>query len=199
MSNPYAICREKLGAAPRTFARAQKKILAAKTPPWSKTDALGCVVRDRELLLREGRIAPGVLVQANQTLWQMGENTSAAIALWTEDARLETDMRCLRELALELKSFKGLSPETVKQRAPEMVPFAREITDETSSPLNMKLPADWGMAGAQFYMSALLVWRTDLPARYLTSRLIPLLVLPERTNSTLILPGLFWADALKDC
>ena len=84
-----------------------------------------------------------------------------------------------------------------------MVPFAREITDETSSPLNMKLPAEWGtnwgVAGAQFYLSALVVWRTDLPARYLTSRLIPLLVLPERTDSTMILPGLFWADALKDC
>ena len=76
MSNPYVICREKLGAAPRVFSRAQKKILVAKTPTWSKTDALGCVVRDRELLLREGRIAPGVLVQANRTLWQIGENTA---------------------------------------------------------------------------------------------------------------------------
>ena len=193
--SPFDQCRELLGAAPRTWTRAQNKILLAKAPDWHKNDPLGRVVKDRPLLLERGRVAAGVLIQANAYLWGAGKDDSAALALWSDDARLETDLVRLRELALELADLKGKKTEEV---APEMAPFARDITNESARPLNLKLPDSWGLAGAHFYLSALLVWRAHLPARYLTSRVVPMLVLPEQTDAAMILPAPFWCDALKD-
>ena len=202
MSNPFEACREKLGAAPRTFTRAQNKILLAKAPTWHKADLLKRVVADRPLLLERGTVAPGVLIQANSHLWSPGADDSAALALWSDDARLETDLLKLRELALELVDLKGKIPErdaqAAAQIAPAMMPFARNITDEGARPLNARLPGDWGLAGANFYLSALLVWRAHLPTHYLTGRIVPMLVLPEQTDAAMILPAMFWSDELKD-
>lgn len=193
--NAFDQCRELLGPAPRTFTRAQLKILRAKAPAWHKSDPLSRVVKDRPLLLERGVVAPAVLIQANAYLWGSGAEDSAALALWSDDARLETDLVRLRELALELGDLKGKKPEEV---APAMASIARDITNESARPLNMKLPDDWGVQGANFYLSALLVWRAHLPTRYLTSRVVPLLVLPQQTDAAMILPGMFWNDALKD-
>ena len=193
--NPFEQCRELFGPAPRTFSRAQNKILLHKAPAWHKSDPLGRVVKDRPLLLQRGRVAPGVLIQANRNLWGGGKDDSAALALWSDDARVETDAVRLRELALELADLKG---KPTNEIAPELAPFARDITNDNARPLNMKLPEDWGLAGAGFYLSALLVWRVHLPTRYLTSRIVPMLVLPEQTDAAMILPGIFWSDALKD-
>ena len=193
--NAFDQCRELFGAAPRVWTRAQNKVLLSRAPAWHKNDPLGRVVKDRPLLLQHGRVAPGVLIQANAYLWGMGAEDSAALALWSDDTRLETELVRLRELALELGDLKGKPNEEV---APALAPFARDITNESARPLNMKLPDDWGLAGANFYLSALLVWRAHLPARYLTSRVVPMLVLPEQTAATMILPAMFWCDALKD-
>ena len=193
--NPFEQCRQRLGPAPRTFTRAQNKILLAKAPAWHKSDPLGRVVKDRPLLLERGVVAPGVLIQANAYLWGSGKEDSAALALWSDDARMETDPIRLRELALELGDLKGKPAEEI---APTLEPIARVITNESARPLNMKLPDDWGLAGAKFYLSALLVWRAHLPTRYLTSRIVPLLVLPDQTEATMMLPGMFWCDELKD-
>ena len=200
--NPFEQCRELLGPAPRNFTRAQNKVLLAKAPAWHKSDPLSRVVKDRPLLLERGFVAPGVLIQANRLLWGAGPEDSAALALWSDDARLETDLQLLRTLALELGDLKGKTPEFDKEAAeklaPAMAPFARDITNESARPLNMKLPDGWGLAGANFYLSALLVWRAHLPTRYLTGRVVPMLVLPAQTDAAMILPGLFWSDALKD-
>ena len=193
--NVFDQCRELFGPAPRTWTRAHNKILLAKAPAWHKNDPLARVVKDRPLLLERGRVAAGVLIQANAYLWGAGPDDSAALALWSDDARLETELVRLRELALELGDLKGKPTEEV---APALAPFARDITNESARPLNQKLPDDWGLAGANFYLSALLVWRAHLPTRYLTSRVVPMLVLPEETDATMILPAMFWCDALKD-
>ena len=202
MPNPFDLCRELLGPAPRVFTRAQNKILLAKAPDWHKSDPLKRVVTDRPLLLEQGRVAAGVLIQANAYLWGPGKDDSAALALWSDDARLETDLTKLRELALELHELKGKTPDKDKEAAdkiaPAMAPFARDITNESARPLNLKLPDDWGVQGANFYLSALLVWRAHLPTRYLTARVVPMLVLPEQTDATMILPAMFWCDELKD-
>ena len=193
--NPFEQCRELLGPAPRTFSRAHNKVLLPKAPAWHKSDPLGRVVKDRPLLLERGVVAAGVLIQANAYLWGSGKDDSAALALWSDDARLETDLIRLRELALELGALKGKKAEEV---APEMAPFARDITNESARPLNLKLPDNWGLEGANFYLSALLVWRAHLPTHYLTSRIVPMLVLPAQTDAAMILPAMFWCDALKD-
>ena len=195
MSNPFDPCRELLGPAPRTWTRAQNKNLLAKAPDWHKSDPLGRVVKDRPLLLERGFVAPGVLIQANAYLWGAGKDDSAALALWSDDARLETDLPLLRTLALELADLKG---KPIEEVAPEMQPIARDITNDSARPLNLKLPENWGLPGADFYMSALLVWRAHLPTRYLTGRIVPMLALPAQTDATMILPAMFWSDALKD-
>ena len=199
---PSTCAAKKLGPAPRTFNRAQNKILLAKAPDWHKSDPLKRVVSDRPLLLERGRIAAGVLIQANAYLWEPGQGDSAALALWSDDTRLETDLVKLRELALELADLKGKTPDKDKEAAdkiaPMMAPFARDITNESARPLNLKLPDSWGLQGANFYLSALLVWRAHLPTRYLTGRVVPMLVLPEQTDATMILPAMFWCDELKD-
>ena len=150
------------------------------------------VAQAQKLLLEQGRVAPGALVQANSQLWAPAMGDSAALVLWSEDARFETEPRRLLELARELYDLKNSAP------SDELKPIAHFVTAEKSRPLNAPLPPDWGEVGARFYLSALLVWRAHLPTGFLTSSLLPLLVLPEKTDATLILPGQFWPDELKD-
>ena len=196
MSNSFEICRHNLGAAPRVFGRAARREMVLKAPSWSASDPLGRVADAQPMLLERGRVAPAVLVQANAQLYAPGTTDSAALALWSEDARLETDLQLLRELAAQLFDYKG---ETPAEPVPDaMKPFANFVTKERARPLAEPLPTDWGLEGASFFLSALLVWRAHLPCGFLTSRVVPLLVLPSETKAAMILPGRFWADELKD-
>ena len=194
MTNAFEESRQKLGAAPRALSRAQRKELLRKAPPWSVGDALSRVTDSQRLLLEEGRIAPAALVQANSQLWAPDQSDSAALCLWSEHARFESDSRRLRELALSIFDLKDTQPEDDDP----LKPIAHAVTAESSRPLNVPLPENWGEENIKFYLSALLVWRAHLPCGFLTSTILPVLVLPEKTDATMILPGQFWADALKD-
>lgn len=194
MSNPFEVCRHKLGPAPRVLKGAQRKTLLLKAPPWSAQDALARVTQSQQMLLEQGRVASAALVQANAQLWAPNQSDSAALALWSEDARFETDTSRLRELALEVYDLKG---QELAEDDP-LQPIAHYVTAESSRPLNAPLPAGWGEANARFYLSALLVWRAHLPCGFLTSTVLPMLVLPEKTDAVMILPAEFWADELKD-
>ena len=196
MPNPFEICRRNLGAAPRAFSRAQRKELILKAPAWSASDPLSRVTDAQTLLLEQGRIVPAVLVQANANLWAPREGDSAALALWSQDARLETDIATLRGLADEIYDLKGDNP---KEPVPdELKTIAQFVTQEKARPLSEPLPAGWGLEGAEFFLSALLVWRAHLPVGFLTSRVLPLLVLPGQIKVAMILPGRFWSEELKD-
>lgn len=191
MSNPFQICRDNFGPAPRTFSRRERSYYFPKPPEWLNSAPLGRILKERDALLRVGHIVPATLVQANQALYHPGDSDLPALAIWSEDLELETDPVQLRLLARRLFHLKGKTVEG------ELSEIARHITSERSSPLKLPLPENF-TAGRSVYLSDVFIFRRHLPFGYLTSPLLPLLAIPGQQSQVHVLPGRFWADELKD-
>lgn len=192
MSNPFEICRHNLGVAPRRFGRKESRELLLKTPAWVTNTPLQVVAEAQELLLQRGHIVPAALLRTNDQLWEPGRGDDIALALWTSDARLETDLDHLQSLASDLCYYftNGFPYEFDR--------IAEVLSQRKVHLFNESLPTNGGIDGALFFLSDLLIWRDHLPCRFFNSNIVPLLVLPEETNAAIILPGQFWADELKD-
>ncbi len=184
--------RERFGTEiPRSFGAIDASQFFPIAPDWAVRDELYEVVRQREVLFNRGRIVLSARIMANRSLYSLGSNPSAMVVIWSEDAFFEEAPEELAFLAREVASIKNTSP------GGDQAEVASLLTDEMSRPLNFPLPHSFSL-GRPVFLSSLLVWREHLPFGFLTSMFLPLLVLPEETGATMILPGHFWSDALKD-
>lgn len=189
-------CRAHFGTAPRRFGWRERQFLKPAAPPWVAKDPLKRVMKDRDLLLREGRVVLGALVMANSALYHPGPHDLPAFALWSEDVFFEENPQRLREVALAIYALKDKAAEG------DWAEITRLVNDDFSRPLSHLLPASFVAAqeleDRKLFLSAPLLFRRHLPSGVLGSTLLPFLVLPEQTPSVVMLPGKFWPDALKD-
>ncbi|MEI9895253.1 MAG: hypothetical protein WDN28_15520 [Chthoniobacter sp.] len=75
--------------------------------------------------------------------------------------------------------------------------MTQAMRDDQSSFTRLRIPVEAGAHG-EAYLANLCIHRTRLPAGYLHSRLLPVLVAPPRTSYCCILPLRFWAPALTE-
>lgn len=191
MDSLLQACRDNLGAAPRSFSRQERSYLAPRFPDWIGGDDLRAIKRDRNTLLQRGRVVWAALIQANQILFEPLSGDAPALVVWSENPELLHNHTALRALGLELYALKDKTGDN----SGEVADVARLITDELARPLNYRLPDS---LAKDAFITTILVFRKQLPCGFLTSGLLPLLVLPEESPCGLILPGKYWPDALKD-
>jgi hypothetical protein len=189
MDSLLQACRDNFGATPRSFPRGERSYLYTRFPDWLGDDSLRVLQRDRDALLRRGRVVWAALIQANQTLFEPLLEDAPALVVWSENPEFLHNHQALRALGLELYGLKG------ENAAGDVAEVARLVTDEMGRPLNYRLPES---LAKDAFVTTILVSRKQLPCGFLTSGLLPLLVLPEESPCSLILPGKFWPDELKD-
>ncbi|WP_160680345.1 hypothetical protein [Clostridium sp. C8-1-8] len=160
-------------------------------PMWMKTlndNRYESTYRDQSILKRQGRVAIGAIVQANNSLYSLGVNNSPAAMVFSEDPYFEENPRALKEIALKLINIKGKVCEDEILQG-----FADILADEIVTLFNAKLPESITF-GKDVYFTTFMVHREHLSNRYIDFEYFPVLVCPEKTEASLILPSKYWAS-----
>lgn len=183
-----------LGPAPRHLDSAERLFLLGCT--WAgfrhrlMADKLYLVYESRKRLLREGNVALGFIVQANEELFSPGKYDLPAQMVYCSDRTIPNLLGTLQRCAERIFALKNTEPEQVEERK-----FAEIITDEYRR--EMRLPVPKAIAGIDdVTLTTFVVFRKDLPYEYLTNGFFPLLTHPN-TPAVMIVPSKYWPNALR--
>ena len=194
MHEVIAGVRDKLGPAPRSFGFSEWLGLRAWAPwwVWLADDPLKEVYKRQRTLMREGRVVWGHIVQANELLFESGNGDCPAAALYSPDPALDGQLELLREIAHGLFDLKHTQPSD-----PELSVFARTLTDEMERLMKVRVPPKL-TSGYEVYYTTIMVPRKHVPERKLALPFFPLLIAPQATEATMILPWRYWSTELVD-
>ncbi|NUK00947.1 hypothetical protein [Streptomyces lunaelactis] len=186
-------CRSNLGPAPRSFDFLDKRRYARiPRPEWiAAAEPLQEILRQQNTLLREGRLVWASLVQANELLFRPGDHDHPSTVIYSPDtAAFDDDPDRLRGIARALYALKGTGQEDA-----ELAAFSRTLASEMEYEMRMRVPQS--LAGdAEVYCTDIIVSRRHLPDGVLRSPLFPLIIHPEKTAMTMMLPSRYWPNEL---
>jgi hypothetical protein len=183
--------REAIGSAPRRLGILTRLRLHAWPPSWLwlRLDELLEVYRRQGMLLREGSIVWGALVQANLLLFEPGPEDHPAMAVYSSDSLFEDDPDRLVAIARRLFALKGTTPEDPGERR-----LAEMITDEMERGMGWAVPKSC-TGGREVRSTTFMVFRRHLPGKVLSCSWFPLLTHPE-TPAVMIVPWEYWPPDL---
>src|SRR5688572_30612845 len=120
--------RNYLGPPPRKqFAPGKTTYDHVLPAPWfARSDELYEIYLKQDMLIREGAVVWGAIVQSNRFLLQPGRNDHPATVIWCENQEIETKPELLLELAGRLFDLKGAKPVDHEERR-----YAAMLSDES--------------------------------------------------------------------
>ncbi len=187
-------CRSNFGAAPRRFGFFQKRALKTPPPQWMNEepgDPLWQHYRERELLLREGVVVWGHLIQANRLLFEPGPLDHPCAALYSFDPYFDDRPELLEELGHGLYALKG---QQVADAGLQRI--ADYLQDELERVISTRVPAI-ATGGRECVHSSMMVHRAHLPNGFLANGLFPVVAHPSATPTAMILPSQFWGEEMR--
>lgn len=175
----------------KSMGRSRKDKLK-RIPSWVSGDALSWIYKDAPTLFAEGKIVYASLVQANNLMFlpQSRYNCPGNI-LFSMESYYDKNPKELRDIATMLFGYKGCS--TVP---PEITKVVSSITSENDRLFNIMLPLSVTQDHL-VYFTTIMFHRNHLPDKYLRNSIFPVLALPSKLNSAIVLPGHYWSEALK--
>lgn len=180
------------------FSRKLKRYNLIKPPSWLKRQGnllLKTIYREQKVILSQGRLVWGVVVQANRQLFEPGDSAHPAVVVYSLDPYFDSFRDDLKEIASRLFSLKERDLEEIRCQDKSLVPLAQVIKDEFAVLFNQLIPFSVTY-GREVYFTTVMVHREHLPAQYLVHNWFPLVVHPLKTRASLILPGKYWDDSL---
>jgi hypothetical protein len=189
-----AACRANFGSPPRRFSPWSARYLWPRPPVWlllNPQDELWQLYRHRRQLLRGGRIVWGALIQANVQLFSPGSVDCPAAVAYSLDPAYEDAPETLARVGQALFSLKETVPDD-----PALRKLASDITDERIRTMKLLVP-ETITEGREVFYTVILVHRSHLPHRCLAAGIFPLLVMPEVTEATMILPSRYWTEGMR--
>jgi hypothetical protein len=186
MSTLLAKSRDSFGAAPRKVAAWDNL-----TPPsWMKQDdALRATYPRAIELLRTGDIVWGHVVQANSLLFAPGDSNGPAQVLFGARADVDLEPDVLRRASHAAFALRGRT-----LADPALARIGRALAEETARHEPLDVP-DAVTHGFPMRMAIVMVHRAQLPSKYLSSNVVPLLASRERDAAT-IFPSRYWSEDL---
>ena len=166
--------------------------LRIRPPKWCRKmdDPLMIIYRDQEKLLHEGTVALGVLVQANNLLFEKrAANNAPANVVYMTEWEVDDPVRRLAEVAQKIYLMKGSEPEDAEERK-----LAGMVSYERGRDFRISVPASLS-EGLDITYTTIMVHRKHLPYGYLTGGYFPLLVHQE-SRAAMILPARYWPDEI---
>lgn len=174
-----------------------------KCPEWAKPeyDDYGRYVEEPDGLLplfeprrqqrfyKEGQVALGAIVQANELLFEAGRGDSPATFIYTQEPFFLQNPRELLIWATALFELKGEDG-----YVPSVQRIADQLADEAGRYFHYRLPRDV-MENREVWMTTILVSRDHLPGKILTPEIVyPMLILPDDGPDAMILPYWYWKE-----
>ncbi|WP_449473193.1 hypothetical protein [Streptomyces tanashiensis] len=188
-----AQCRASLGEAPRRFSWFDKfRYLRIPRSDWvEREDPLAEILKAQDVLLAEGRLVWGAIVQANSDLFVRGWHDLPAAVIYSPDTAVFDDSPdLLLDIARKLYRLKG-----TRQQDPELAAFSRMLASEMDREMRLEVPRRL-TGSAAVYCTDIIVARRHLPGRALSKSIFPLLIAPEHTAMTMMLPSRFWPTSV---
>jgi hypothetical protein len=187
------IVRDLLGPHPRTFEPEIRQYLEAEPPAWLKRspkDEMNDPFRNRETILRDGRVVWAAIVQANNQIFKRGSVDVGASVVFSEDPWFDERPQELRRIAADLYQLKGTD-----QNDPDVSAIARMLTSELMRGVKMPVPARFTTQRRVFHSPIMLV-RKHLPKGFLADQIFPALVDAEGKGQLILVPAAFWPASL---
>lgn len=172
-----------------------------KCPEWAKPEydengryaeeRMGCCLclnpRRQQRFYREGQMAAGTIVQANELLFARGKGDSPATFIYTQDPFFLQNPEELICLAHELFSTKGDDG-----FIPSIQYVADLLADEAGRYFHYHLPSNV-LENRDVWLTTILVSRDHLPDNTLKPEIVyPMLILPDDGPDAMILPYWYW-------
>jgi hypothetical protein len=177
----------------RLHGPALEALLGARAPWMRGTEGLGEAFEKQRLLLTQGSLVWGALVQANMALFGPGANDHPAQMLVSRDPWFDARPAELRAIARRLYALKNTVPADPVEKA-----LAARVSNESDHTLAWQLPPE--ITARPVTTAVVMVYRKHLPGGVLSGACFPLLMHPS-TPAVMMLPAAFWTPelaALKD-
>lgn len=179
-----------LGPIPRRIGWS-RRYWKMRTRAWPfESNAVRDIVEPQKLLLREGQMAWGAIVQANDILFSNdgphAQTNAPAVVVYSEDEKGLSDPQPLLEVANRLFRFK-----TVRSADDDARRIGAVLADERVRRLYERVPPQFSPAYPT-RIAGIYVDRSHLPRRRLHGAFLPLLILPGRTKGVMIVPWFLW-------
>jgi hypothetical protein len=145
--------------------------------------------RKQELLLTEGTVAWGALVQANSILFGPGMSDAPATMIYSAEPAIEVEPERLATIASRLFSLRGFAREDPAEQQ-----YGNMLEKESERAMGIAIPASHA-EGLQIFSTTVMIRRCHLPGRILRGKLMPVLMHPAST-AVMIVPSEVWPESL---
>ncbi|MGM9480172.1 hypothetical protein ACS5PN_03165 [Roseateles sp. NT4] len=157
----------------------------ATPPDWMRPDdSLKEVFARQKLLLTEGRVVWGALVQANNLMFEPGNANCPGLLVYSPDEHFDAHPMELRLVGRAFFGLKGTQPDD-----PELARLAKLVTEEADRTLQFRLPRVF--CSQDVCSGIFMLFRKHIPNGVLSCGLFPVLTHPS-TPAVLMLPFEFW-------
>lgn len=189
-------CRRNFGEAPREFSLWERTTyLKVPRPAWLgpfSRDDLKLLIRNARNLYRDGVIVWGHVVQANELMFEDGNDNCPGEVVYSLDDSDRVPPMLLGEVASRIFQLKNTQPSDARLRH-----IADHLTNELTRVFGLSVPSSL----SPFFrcrLSTTLFVRQHLPNRRLCAPYFPLIVNPVEPHVVLPLPERYWPESLRD-
>ncbi|MCA9051501.1 MAG: hypothetical protein KDA89_22340 [Planctomycetaceae bacterium] len=191
MQNMLMECRARFGEAPRRISLWDRLTWRkVATPVWLRrnpADELTRLYQNLETVFREGTVAWGYVIQANERLFEGGTEDHPGEIVLSHDS--DTGVRELSVVARRLFELKGTHPPDRQLR-----PIADYLTDERIRVYGLDVPSE--ISRTRCLICTTMFVRHHLPAGRLCSSFLPVVVVRGDQTFAMPLPKAYWPPAL---
>jgi len=164
-----------------------------KTPAYHLRDSVRAELRPHyQLLLEKGFVVWGATAQVNGGMFSPGQDDLPGITVYSDDSHFDDHPEDLIDIAKALFALKGTDPSDQ-----ELQPVAAGITNEYDNTPRRLLP-DKLTDGRSVYMAYTIFHRHRIPGGVVAARILPLVIAPQLTEVSMILPSSYWPGSLRD-
>lgn len=189
--NSIQYIRERLGPAPRRLGFIQSLKFCKRIPSRVRYngDSLIEQFHYQPFLIREGFPIWGMIIQANDALFQYGTADAPAQMVFSFETSWSDDCPRLDFIAQELFSLKN-----GRRYGAEEQKFGALLADEYHRALGWKIPQTIAR-NRKIFSSCMYIHREGLPGNYLANNFLPILAHPA-SRAIIPIPKLFWPQSL---
>jgi hypothetical protein len=186
--------RDRFGDPPRAFGFLQRWHLRLKRPSWWKQagEEISAIYRDQRFLMNLGQIAWGVMVQANNLLFEPGADDCPGVVIYSPDRKRTDSLTPLLDMASALGDLKESEPsDPYEQR------YGRMLAGELEGGRGQRIPKSISR-GVDVFSTAVMFHRKHLPTGLLSQGHFPVLFHPS-TKAVIVVPSRYWSpDLIRD-
>jgi len=162
-----------------------------------RKDGLQVIYRDKDIVLQKGNIYYAYLLQANEMLFQKGNNLDLpGNIIFSTHPFAEEHPGFLRGIGDEITRFKGAPAEEIPEELREMAMILAAETDRSGVDLSVSIedPEDPErmIEDIDIHFRSVIFFHKDLPDGVLRTEFLPVIAAPELTPAVLVLPEEYW-------